>query len=245
MLGRLITFEGGEGTGKSTQITLLAERLRSGTGGVGACTVRLVREPGGTALGEDVRRILKHAPYGETLDDCAELLLFAASRAQLCAEVIRPALERGEVVLCDRFADSSLAYQGSGRGLPTKVIRMINDFATGGLRPDLTVLLDLPPAVGLERVKARTQAVPAAAPAAPAAPAVSQDRMETLDLAFYERVREAFLDMAEYEPERILKLDASEPPAVIAEKIWVRIPPLLASKTRHTALKSFYFPHDF
>ncbi|MDR2862554.1 MAG: dTMP kinase, partial [Puniceicoccales bacterium] len=124
--GCLITFEGSEGAGKSTQITLLAERLRAQ-----GRTVCVVREPGGTDLGEEIRRILKHAPYGERLSDRAELLLFAASRAQLVSEVIRPTLAAGGVVLCDRFTDSTVVYQGCGRGLSETFINEVNAFATG------------------------------------------------------------------------------------------------------------------
>jgi dTMP kinase len=207
--GCFITFEGGEGAGKSTQAGLLATRLRAS-----GRTVRIVREPGGTELGEDVRRILKHAPYGARLCAPAELLLFAASRAQLVAEVIRPALQAGETVLCDRFTDSSAAYQGAGRRLPRGIIDALNNFATAELVPDLTVLLDLPAAAGLARARQRaaTQANPAGA-----------DRLEALDTAFYERVRAAYLDIAAREPGRVFVVDAAAAPEEIAGRVWARV----------------------
>jgi dTMP kinase len=214
--GTLITFEGGEGAGKTTQIALLAGRLRAA-----GREVRLAREPGGTALGEDARRILKHASYGGALSARAELLLFAASRAQLVAEVVRPALDAGAVVLCDRFADSSLAYQGRGRGLPEDVIGVLNNFATNGLAPALTILLDLPPQEGLARARNRATGTAAG------------DRMESLEAAFYERVREAYLEMAAREPARFLVLDGAAAPAVLAEKIWERAAALFVATSRH------------
>jgi dTMP kinase len=207
----LISFEGGEGSGKSTQTALLAERLRAA-----GRVARIVREPGGTALGEEARRILKHASCGENLDARAELLLFAASRAQLVTEVVRPALAVGEVVLCDRFADSSAAYQGGGRGLPPETVAAINAFATDGLAPNLTVLLDLPAAEGIARARRR-----AAIKAKTAPP--SQDRMEALDIAFHERVRAGYLALAAREPERFFVADASLSTQALAAQIWLRV----------------------
>src|SRR5579885_1687032 len=136
MRGLLITFEGSEGCGKSTQIALLAERLR----GLGF-TVKLVREPGGTPIGEEIRHTLKHSQQNKAMTAEAELLLMCASRAQLVREVIRPALAAGEIVLCDRFYDSTAAYQGYGRGLDLSVIQQMTDFAVGETRPHLTLLL--------------------------------------------------------------------------------------------------------
>ncbi|MDR2862535.1 MAG: dTMP kinase [Puniceicoccales bacterium] len=202
--GSFITFEGGEGVGKSTQIAMLAAHIRAQ-----GRSVRLVREPGGTALGEDVRHILKHAPYGNHLQPSSELLLFAASRAQLVSEIIRPALDAGETVLCDRFTDSTLVYQGCGRGLSADIIAVVNTFATGGLRPALTVLLDLPVSAGLERAQRRASSADVAAP----------DRMETFDAPFYERVRTGYLALATAEPERFLVLDAAASPDAIAGQI--------------------------
>lgn len=202
MTGLLITFEGSEGAGKSTQIAKLAEHLRAS-----GRTVQLTREPGGTDFGEEVRDILKHAPYGDRLTDEAELLLFVAARAQLVREVIRPALARGEVVLCDRFIDSTLAYQGAGRGLDVNFIRSLNDFATGGLKPHRTYFLDLPVEVGLARARHR------------AAANAPTDRMETMNTLFYDRVAWCFRQLAESEPARIVTLDATQTPDAIFAQI--------------------------
>lgn len=191
----LISFEGSEGAGKSTQIKLLAEHLRAA-----GRTVLLTREPGGTDFGEEVRNILKHAPYGDRLADESELLLFVAARAQLVREVIRPALARGEVVLCDRFTDSTLAYQGAGRGLDVNSIRAMNDFATGGLKPHRTYFLDLPVETGLARAKHR------------AAANAPTDRMETMNTLFYDRVAWCYRQIAEAEPARFVTLDATKTP---------------------------------
>lgn len=191
----LISFEGSEGAGKSTQIQKLAEHLRAH-----GKTVLLTREPGGTDFGEEVRNILKHAPYGDRLADESELLLFVAARAQLVREVIRPALSRGEVVLCDRFTDSTLAYQGAGRGLDVNFIRALNDFATGGLKPRRTYLLDLPVETGLARAKHRAVAN------------APTDRMETMNTLFYDRVAWCYRRLAEAEPGRFVTLDATRTP---------------------------------
>src|SRR6185503_1982228 len=136
MTGRFITFEGTEGGGKTTQIALLAERLRKA-----GHTVRLLREPGGTPIGEEIRHTLKHSAQNEAMTAEAELLLMNASRAQLVREVIRPALAAGEIILCDRFYDSTIAYQGYGRGLDLAHVQTVIDFAVGKTRPDLTILL--------------------------------------------------------------------------------------------------------
>lgn len=188
MSGRFITFEGGEGVGKSTHIRALAEFL--GTRGI---DVLLTREPGGTLLGESVRALLQHDAGGEPPLPRAEVLLFCASRAQLCEQVIRPALEDGVWVLCDRFEDSTLAYQGAGRGWRIDELRRISRFASGGLMPDLTILLDLPAEVGSRRVRER---------------AGVQDRIEREDLDFHQRLRDGFLRLASEEPERMRVVDA-------------------------------------
>lgn len=200
--GLLITFEGSEGAGKTTQIALLAEHLREQ-----GRTVLITREPGGTELGEEVRGILKHAPYGDRLTDEAELLLFIAARAQLVREVIRPALGRGEVVICDRFVDSTLAYQGAGRGIDVNFIRTLNDFATGGLRPHRTFFLDLPVETGLARARHR------------AAANSPIDRMERMNTMFYDRVTWCFRQLAEAHPERIVTVDATQTPEEIAAHV--------------------------
>lgn len=183
--GVFVTFEGGEGCGKSTQLDLFAHRLEE----AGLAVVRL-REPGGTRVGELVRSALLDPAHTE-MDARAELLLYEASRAQLVAERIRPALEGGQIVVCDRFYDSTSAYQGYGRGVPLDEIRMLNDVATGGLRPDLTLVLDIDPRLGLARATAR-----------------GADRLEAEDLAFHERVRGGFLHIAASEPERVAVVDA-------------------------------------
>src|SRR5215475_9013156 len=156
MQGLFITFEGTEGSGKSTQISLLAERLRS----LGH-HVRTIREPGGTPIGEEIRHTLKHSAENEAMTAETELLLMNASRAQLVREVIRPALARGEIVLCDRFYDSTTAYQGYGRQLDLKLVRAMIDVAVGDTRPDLTLLMLVSPAVAAERLRARRSAAPA------------------------------------------------------------------------------------
>lgn len=210
--GLFLTFEGPEGAGKTTQIARLEDALTA----LGR-TVTRTREPGGDAVGEQVRDLLLHsgAPGGVGAE--AELLLFAAARAQNVSGVIRPALAAGHVVLCDRFTDSTLAYQGAGRGLPADVIAMLNAFATGGLVPDRTFLLDLPPALGLARQRAN-----------------EQDRLDREDLAFHERVRAAFLETAAREPGRVVVLDAARPPdtvfADLLAAVAALLPPALATK---------------
>ena len=195
MSGLFITFEGVEGAGKTTQIALLRAMLeREGR------TVCITREPGGDALAEAVRKLVLHTE----MTPRAELLLFLASRAQNVEQVIRPHLAAGEVVLCDRFTDSSLAYQGYGRGLGRDTVHLLNTFATGGLFPDLTFLLDLDPKVGLERQSDR-------------------NRMEGETLAFHQRVREGFLSEAANDTPRICVLDATQSPEVLHRHIWQRI----------------------
>jgi len=194
--GVFITFEGGEGSGKSTQIRLLARRLEAA-----GMTVRVLREPGGTEPGEAIREILLD-PHHAGLDPRAELLLYEAARAQLVADVIEPALEAGEVVLCDRFFDSSAAYQGYGRGLPVDEVAHLNKAATGGLLPDRTLVFDLDPAVGLSRATSH-----------------GADRLEGEDGAFHERVRAGFLAIAAAEPERVRVVDAGGSVEDVADKI--------------------------
>ncbi|MEF2276705.1 dTMP kinase [Deinococcus sp. YIM 134068] len=193
----LITFEGPEGAGKSTQLARLASRL------VGAGVPHVVtREPGGTELGARVREVLLDPDLA--IDPLPEFLLYSASRAQLVQEVIRPALARGEVVVCDRYADSSRAYQGAGRGLDAELLETVTREATAGLTPDLTVLLDLDPAMGLARAASRGQ----------------PDRLERADLAFHTRVRAGFLALAAREPGRFLTLDATRDPDALERDIW-------------------------
>jgi dTMP kinase len=188
--GRFITLEGPEGSGKSTAARHLADWLR----GRGIATV-LTHEPGGTPLGEEVRRIVLHMRgMSDDLDPRADALLYAAGRAQHVSRVIRPALDRGEWVVCARYADSSLAYQGAGYGNDMGELRRLQEFATGGLRPDLTLLIDVPVAVGLDRTRRRTE----------------WNRFEnTEELGFFEQVREAYLRLAAAEPDRIVSVDGS------------------------------------
>ncbi|MGB0408554.1 MAG: dTMP kinase [Opitutales bacterium] len=209
MPGLFITFEGGEGCGKSTQIERLATRLR----GLGKA-VHSTREPGGTKLGEAIRNLLQHESAGEGMYPEAELLLFTASRAQLTRECIRPALEAEEVVLCDRFMDSTTVYQGIARAIGPDQVAAINEFAVGALRPDLTVLLDLTPEAGMQRVHARSNG--------------ALDRMEQEDMTFFNAVRRGYLELAHGEPDRFLVLDASRPIDTIEAEIWNAIEPRLA-----------------
>lgn len=191
MAGLFVAFEGGEGVGKSTQIATAAAWLRE----LGRHVVE-TREPGGTPLGGELRRLLLH-PDGE-ITPRAEALLYAADRAQHVESVIRPALDAGHIVLTDRYVDSTLAYQGAGRGLDDT--RLVTGWATGGLLPDLTVLLDLDPSVGLRRAGARA----------------SPDRLEAASLAFHEAVRAGFLALAADAPQRYVVLDAAAGPDVVA-----------------------------
>ncbi|WP_189072398.1 dTMP kinase [Deinococcus sedimenti] len=195
--GLFVSFEGPEGAGKSTQLARLGARLDAD-----GIPHRLTREPGGTPLGSRVREVLLDPTL--TIDPLPEFLLYSASRAQLVANEIRPALKRGEVVVCDRYAESSLAYQGAGRGLPVNLLREITLAATDGLTPDLTVLLDLDPQVGLERAARRGQ----------------PDRLEQADLDFHRRVRAGFLHLAEQTPARFLVLDATRAEDDLAGAIW-------------------------
>ena len=206
--GLFVTLEGGEGAGKSVQLSALARCLESS-----GRTVCRTREPGGTALGDRLRDIaLGLASDGESpgLDPLSETLLFIAARAELVAAVIAPALSRGEIVVCDRFADSTLAYQGFGRGIALDTIERLNEIATGGLQPHLTVLLDLPATDGLAR----------------AGEGGVSDRFERETLDFHERVRAGYRTLANSEPERWLVIDASQPSEAVTEQIWQRLEPM-------------------
>ena len=202
-----ITFEGPEGSGKTTQIRAFSRRLEK-AGRLATVT----EEPGGTRLGHKIRQLVKETRDTE-FSPRAELFLFAASRSQLVAEVVRPALSAGQVVLCHRYDQLTLPYHGDGRGLSLELIRTINEIATEGIRPNLIVLLDLPPEVGLHRKQDE-----------------GWDRFEAEDLAFHQRVRQGYLEMASAEPDRWLVVDATGKPEIIEAQIWERAWELLRLK---------------
>lgn len=216
MTGRFITFEGTEGGGKSTQIALLAERLKSR-----GLAVRLLREPGGTPIGEEIRHTLKHSLHNHAMTPEAELLLMNASRAQLVREVIRPALAAGEIVLCDRFYHSTLAYQGHGRQLDLVTVRQVIDLAVGATRPDLTLLLHVSPDVSEARRLARQPNLPLN---------LQRDRFEESDRAFFERVAAGYTAIARAEPERVRVIDASLPVEAVQAAIWREVERCLAGR---------------
>ena len=201
--GRFISFEGGEGCGKSTQARRLAAALEEK-----GVDVILTREPGGTPLAEQVRRLLKDEE-GDPPCDRAELLLFLAARAQLVKNVIRPAIEAGKWVVSDRFSDSTFAYQGYGRGLPLDVLRIANDFACDGLEPDMTLLLDVPQDVAESRMRSRE-----------AQTNTTSDRIERAGAEFHARLREGFDRLAASEPHRIIRIDASGSPDDVWVSVW-------------------------
>jgi len=213
MKGLFITFEGTEGSGKTTQISLLAERLRAMSH-----RVRTLREPGGTPIGEEIRHTLKHSPANHAMTAEAELLLMNASRAQLVREVIRPALASGEVVLCDRFYDSTTAYQGYGRQLDLRMVKSIIDVAVGDTRPDLTLLFLVPHEVSEARRLARQPTLPLP---------FKRDRIEEADRDFFARVAQGYQAIAAAEPQRVLQFDASGEVAAIQSAIWELVQPLL------------------
>lgn len=206
MSGWFITLEGGEGAGKSTQM----RRARGWLEAHGH-TVIETREPGGTRISELIRDVVLHGPHPE-MTPHTELLLIFAARAQHVSELIRPALERGETVLCDRFTDASYAYQGGGRRLPAADIEALEDMVQGELRPDLTLLLDLPVKQGLERTTGRG----------------SEDRFENESLRFLERAREVYRQRAEAEPGRFALIDASGD----ADQVWRQIAVVLEERIR-------------
>ncbi len=194
-----ITFEGPEGSGKTSQIIPLANTLRQK-----GYKVFTTREPGGTLIGDQVRSILLTRMENKGMNPRAEILLFCASRAQLVEEVIRPHLAQGEIVLCDRYADSTLAYQGYGHGLDMDFLRRLLNFATGGLKPDLTLLMDIDPEVGLRR---RMNS------------GGEWNRLDAYELAFHKRVRLGYLQMAEEDPQHWQVVDAAQPPEIVQEAL--------------------------
>jgi dTMP kinase len=201
--GAFITFEGSEGCGKSTQVLRLAARLEQV-----AERVLLTREPGGTAIGEKIRDLLQFAPESFAMTPETELLLFEASRSQLVREIIRPALEQGTVVICDRFFDSTTVYQGVARKLDPEIVATLNNFAVGPDRPDLTIILDVDVATARARMLRRVR------------PAAVVDRMEQEPIEFYERVCEAYRDLVRREPERFLLIDGAKSADEIEGGIW-------------------------
>ncbi len=199
-----ITFEGGEGTGKSVQANALYQRLLKS-----AIPSVLTHEPGGTPLGDSIDHWLKWKE-GD-ISPLAELFLFSASRSQLVDRLIKPSLETGKTVVCDRYADSSIAYQGYGRGLDLEIIKAVNNAATAGLTPDLTLLLDIPAAEGLARKSA-----------------VSRDRFEKEDINFHQKVRDGYLKLAADEPGRWLVIDSRQSREKVADIIWGKVEQLLS-----------------
>jgi dTMP kinase len=198
--GFLLSFEGSEGCGKSTQIRLLRERFEK----VGR-KVEVLREPGGTEIGESIRHLLQHAKEGHSMTSETELLLFAASRAQIVREKIRPLIESGVFVILDRFLDSTTVYQGIARGLPLESVRAINAFAIGGTLPQLTLVLDMDSATAWQRIHATGREL---------------DRMESQPPEFFEKVRQGYLEVARAEPSRVKIIDASATSEVVHESIW-------------------------
>lgn len=209
--GAFITFEGTEGCGKSTQIELLAQRLHA----LGY-RVRELREPGGTPVGEEIRHTLKHSKANVAMTPETELLLMNASRAQLVRETIRPALAAGEIVLSDRFYDSTTAYQGYGRGLDLSLVKSVIDFAVGGTRPDLTLLLHVTPEVSAERLLSRQSTLP-----------FIRDRMEEGDRNFFARVARGYEAIVAAEPGRVRVVDGMGDIVAVCAKIWDQVQPVL------------------
>jgi dTMP kinase len=215
--GKFITFEGLDGTGKSTQLRKLAEVLRAS-----GHKVVETREPGGTATGEKIRRVLLDSAT-QNLTPMAEMALMFASRAQHIAEVIQPALERGKIVLCDRFTDSTEAYQGSGRKLGSEAVLELHRVLCGGLQPDLTILLDSDPTASVSRARLRNQLARDHARNNPAKTSgkshADENRFEQQNRAFFARVHEGYLAIAAREPQRVMAVDASGTPAQTHRRI--------------------------
>ncbi|MBP7831197.1 MAG: dTMP kinase [Kiritimatiellae bacterium] len=212
MRGKFITFEGPEGGGKTTQAKRLIARLeREGH------DVLYAREPGGTPTGEAIRDILQYDKAGEPICRETEVLLFAASRAQLVRHVILPALESGRQVVCDRFADSTTAYQGFGRGFPVEQMLTINEFAINGANPDLTLLLDIDVGAGFERLARRHRETSS-----------TWDRIEREERAFHEKVRQGYLELARRWPQRFRVVPAGRDPEAVEQEIWDHVRRILA-----------------
>jgi dTMP kinase len=214
-MGYFIAFEGIEGCGKSTQVRMAGEKLR-----LQQMPFAVTEEPGGSNLGKEIRKILLNRTTIE-ISARAELFLFMADRVQHVCEVISPALNEKKIVLCDRFADATLAYQGSGRGLDRNMIEEMNRFAYGGLKPDLTILFDLPVEVGLaramERIAAKNQEL-------------CEDRFEAEETDFHRRVREGYLCLARRDPQRFLVLDGARDIDSVHGEVWAAIQALIEKK---------------
>jgi dTMP kinase len=212
-MSTFITFEGGEGSGKSTQIKKIADLLTQKN-----IPHLLTREPGGTEIGTEIRNILLHQK-NHTLSPVAELMLYAADRAQHVEEMIRPALKEGKIVLCDRFADATVAYQGYGRKLDLELIAQLNEIATQGVKPDLTFLLDIPVEIGLSRAKKRL-----------AQEKSHEGRLEAEAVEFHERVRRGYLDLAKNKPKRFCVVDATGDVEKLHQEIVKHLSPLLCKE---------------
>ena len=206
--GLLISFEGSEGSGKTTQIELLVPRLEK----LGREVV-VTREPGGSRIGEEIRHLLIRANGSEEMFAETELLLFAASRAQLVREVLVPSLEAGKIVLCDRFLDSTTVYQGAARSLSPDPVNQINQFAVGDVLPNLTIVLDVPAEVSIQRVKHRASDLP--------------DRIERENIDFYRVIREGYLLLAKSMPGRFHVFDGNKPTATIEKEVWKSVKQLI------------------
>ncbi len=212
-----ITFEGGEGSGKSSHARKLHRKLTEL-----AIPAILIREPGGTFLGDRIRHLLKKSRQ-IPISPLTELMLFNASRSQLVRDVIQPALKEGKFVICDRYSDSTVAYQSYGRGLDIAAVKSLNQLASQGLTPNLTFLLDVPPEIGLSRKRAG-----------------ANDRFETEDLIFHRKVREGFLKMASEEPLRWFVIDSTLPLREVSRRIWERVSQLLAPYSINIESRSNY-----
>jgi len=202
--GQLITFEGSEGCGKTTQIAMLAKRLEAQ-----GKTVRITREPGGTSIGEKIRSLLQDPANAGEISPTTELLLFSAARAELIKQLIKPALERGEIVICDRFYDSTFVYQGIARSIDLEVINQLKTIAVGSLKPNLTILLDLDAEVGIKRAEERQSG--------------TLDRIEAESLEFFKSVRQAYLDLAKHQTDRFTVINGELSVEAIEAIVWSNV----------------------
>jgi dTMP kinase len=212
--GAFITFEGSEGCGKSTQVKRLAARLE-----LAGVPTLITREPGGTAIGEKIRDLLQFAPESFAMTPETEVLLFEASRAQLVRETIQPALEKGTVVISDRFSDSTTVYQGVARKLAPDIVETLNAFAIGRARPDLTFILDVDVETARNRLLRRVR------------PVAVKDRMEEEPIEFYERVCQGYRELAKREPDRFIIIDGAQAPDAIEDRIWTAVESKIAIRS--------------